>query len=193
MNDLNWLAKVSSDDLISSFGTIFTDPDEEDLVLMEKVREILERIPPIEADFVDLYFFQHIKQTDIAAIFGVSQPTVCYRLQRAIQRVKYLLEVPKLDLMVLRQDLREFFTDPLDIDIMVYMYETTCQSESAKRLGVSQGLVRHRFVRSIAKMNRSASMQFYGEIFSFVSLNLNLLREVQRPFPKVRSGFVLDS
>ena len=160
---------------------------------MEKVREILERIPPIEADFVDLYFFQHIKQTDIAAIFGVSQPTVCYRLQRAIQRVKYLLEVPKLDLMVLRQDLREFFTDPLDIDIMVYMYETTCQSESAKRLGVSQGLVRHRFVRSIAKMNRSASMQFYGEIFSFVSLNLNLLREVQRPFPKVRSGFVLDS
>ena len=103
------------------------------------------------------------------------------------------MEVPKLDLMVLRQDLREFFTDPLDIDIMVYMYETTCQSESAKRLGVSQGLVRHRFVRSIAKMNRSASMQFYGEIFSFVSLNLNLLREVQRPFPKVRSGFVLDS
>lgn len=188
-----WLMNLSEEDVITSFGSIFTDPDEDDLQVIERVRKILDRLPVIEADFIDLYFFRHLRQTDIAAIFGVSQPTVCYRLQRAIQRIKYLLEVPKVDEDTLRSDLRRFFTDPTDIEILVLMYETTCQSETAKRLGVTQGFVRHRFVRSTKRMNTHPSMRFYGEVFTVVSDNLNLLREVQRTHPAVRGGYVLDS
>jgi len=190
---MTWLSNLSDDDVISSFGSIFTDPDEDDLRVIERVRKILERLPVIEADFIDLYFFRHIRQTDIAAIFGVSQPTVCYRLQRAIQRIKYLLEVPKIDSEQLRGDLRRFFTDPVDIEILVLMYETTCQSETAKRLGVTQGFVRHRFIRSTKIMSNHPTMHFYGEVFTAVAGNLNLLREVQRTFPVIRSGCVLDS
>ena len=189
----DWLMNLSEEDVITSFGSIFTDPDEDDLQVIERVRKILDRLPVIEADFIDLYFFRHLRQTDIAAIFGVSQPTVCYRLQRAIQRIKYLLEVPKVDEDTLRCDLRRFFTDPTDIEILVLMYETTCQSETAKRLGVTQGFVRHRFVRSTKRMNTHPSMRFYGEVFTVVSDNLNLLREVQRTLPAVRGGYVLDS
>lgn len=191
--DVTWLMNLTSDDVITSFGSIFTDPDEDDLQVIERVRKILDRLPVIEADFIDLYFFRHVRQTDIAAIFGVSQPTVCYRLQRAIQRIKYLLEVPKIELEALRTDLRRFFTDPMDIEILVLMYETTCQSETAKRLGVTQGFVRHRFIRSTKRMTSHPAMHFYGEVFSTVSRNLNLLREVQRSFPTIRSGYVLDS
>ena len=184
---------LTADDVITSFGSIFTDPDEEDLQVIDRVRKILDRLPVIEADFIDLYFFRHVRQTDIATIFGVSQPTVCYRLQRAIQRIKYLLEVPKLESETLRADLKGFFTDSMDVEILVLMYETTCQSETAKRLGVTQGFVRHRFIRSTRRMSKHATMQFYGEVFSSVAENLNLLREVQRSFPTIRSGFVLDS
>lgn len=190
---MTWVLNLTEDDIITSFGSIFTDPDEDDVQTIERVRKILEQLPVIEADFVDLYFFKHVRQTDIASIFGVSQPTVCYRLQRAIQRIKYLLEVPKIDHEGLRLDLRRFFSDPVDVDILVLMYETTCQSETAKRLGVTQGFVRHRFIRSVDRMNNHPPMHFYGEVFNSVSNNLNLLREVQRTFPKVRSGFVLDS
>lgn len=190
---MTWLPNISEDDVITSFGSIFTDPDEEDLQVIERVKKILDRLPVIEADFIDLYFFRHVRQTDIAAIFGVSQPTVCYRLQRAIQRIKYLLEVPKLDIETLRINLKRFFTDPMDIDILVLMYETTCQSETAKRLGVTQGFVRHRFIRSTKRMSTHPTMQFYGEVFTTVAGNLNLLREVQRSFPTIRSGYVLDS
>lgn len=190
---MTWLPNLSDDDVITSFGSIFTDPDEDDLRVIERVRKILDRLPVIEADFIDLYFFRHIRQTDIAAIFGVSQPTVCYRLQRAIQRIKYLLEVPRLDAEQLRGDLRRFFTDPVDIEILVLMYETTCQSETAKRLGVTQGFVRHRFIRSTKRMSNHPAMHFYGEVFTTVADNLNLLREVQRTFPMIRSGCVLDS
>jgi predicted DNA-binding protein (UPF0251 family) len=188
-----WLPNLSEEDIITSFGSIFTDPDEEDLQVIERVRKIMERLPVIEADFIDLYFFRHIRQTDIAAIFGVSQPTVCYRLQRAIQRIKYLLGVPKADPEEMRSNLKRFFTDNMDIEILVLMYETTCQSETAKRLGVTQGFVRHRFIRSTKRMLSHPSMRFYGEIFITVSENLNLLREVQRSFPTIRSGYVLDS
>ena len=190
---MTWLMNLTSDDVITSFGSIFTDPDEDDLQVIERVRKILDRLPVIEADFIDLYFFRHVRQTDIAAIFGVSQPTVCYRLQRAIQRIKYLLEVPKVEPDHLRSDLKRFFTDPMDIEILVLMYQTTCQSETAKQLGVTQGFVRHRFIRSTKRMTSHPSMHFYGEVFSTVSRNLNLLREVQRTFPTIRSGYVLDS
>jgi predicted DNA-binding protein (UPF0251 family) len=188
-----WFANITEDDVITSFGSIFTDPDEDDLQVIERVRKILDKLPMIEADFIDLYFFRHIRQTDIAAIFGVSQPTVCYRLQRAIQRIKYLLEVPKLELDDLRTELKRFFTDPTDVEILVLMYQTTCQSETAKQLGVTQGFVRHRFLRSTKRLNAHPPMHFYGEVFNTVSRNLNLLREVQRTFPTIRSGYVLDS
>lgn len=188
-----WLSRLSEEDSISAFGSIFTDPDEGDLKMLDKVKVIMDSLPPIEADFIDLYFFRHIRQTDIAGIFGVSQPTVCYRLQRAIQRIKYLLEVPQVDLAVLRRDLAEVLEDPMDVDIMVFLYESTCQSEAAKRLGVSQGLVRHRFLRSVEKMKKTAGMEFYADIFDHVSKNLNILREVRRPIPSARSGVFIDS
>ena len=185
-------AVFSNEDALSFFGSVFTEPDEDDLKMMEKVRLMLDLLPPVEADFVEMYFFKHIKQTDIASIFGVSQPTVCYRLYRAIDRIKFLLILPKVDVTQMRKDLSRFMSDPMDIDIMMFMYETTCQSESAKRLKVSQGLVRHRFIRSIKKMQMMESMQIYSGIFSMIAANLNIMREVRRKRHPSRIDCVID-
>lgn len=154
---------------------------EENVERLERVREILDQLPPREADFVDLYFFRHMKQTDIARIFSVSQPTVCYRLQRAASRIKFLLSLPRVDTVDMRKALSGFLPDPLDVQIMSLMYETTCQSEVAKRLNVSQGLVRHRFIRSIEWMSQATPMDYYAKVFRMIAENLNILREVQRP------------
>lgn len=190
--ELDFSNVFSEEDSLAFFGSVFTEPDEDDLKMMEKVRVMLDLLPPVEADFVEMYFFKHIKQTDIATIFGVSQPTVCYRLYRAIDRIKFLLTLPKVDLDVMRADLSRFMSDPMDIDIMVYMYETTCQSESAKRLKVSQGLVRHRFIRSIKKMQGYEAMQNYYGIFSMIANNLNIMREVRRRQISTRIDCVID-
>lgn len=190
--ELDFSNVFSEEDSLAFFGSVFTEPDEDDLKMMEKVRLMLDLLPPVEADFVEMYFFKHIKQTDIATIFGVSQPTVCYRLYRAIDRIKFLLTLPKVDLDVMRADLSRFMSDPMDIDIMVYMYETTCQSESAKRLKVSQGLVRHRFIRSIKKMQGYEAMQNYYSIFSMIASNLNIMREVRRRQTSTRIDCVID-
>ena len=79
------------------------------------------------------------------------------------------------------QDMAGYLADPLDVQIMVLMWETTCQSEVAKRLSVSQGLVRHRFLRSLSRMRSNARFARYVALFDYISANLNILREVQRP------------
>lgn len=125
---------------------------DESVEQLERVRGILDQLPPCEADFIDLYFFRRRKQTDIAAIFGVSQPTVCYRLQRATARARYLLSLPEIEDGEIEQAMDRLLDDPLDVQVMTLMFETTCQSEVAKRLGISQGKVRHRFIRALTLM-----------------------------------------
>ena len=142
-------SRYSTDDNIEFLEQVLAEePSEESFRNLERVREIMEDLPAREADFVDLYFFNHKTQTDIAEIFKVSQPTVCYRLQRATARIRFVLSLPEVTEDEMEEALAGFLTDPEDVQIMLLMWETTCQSAVAKRLQVTQGKVRHRFMRS---------------------------------------------
>ena len=149
--------------------------------LLQKVKGVVDKLPPREADFIDLYYFKNIKQTDIAAIFGVSQPTVCYRLQRAASRIHFLMSLPSFTIGELKEAITTILKDPIDIQIMVLMFESTCQSEVAKQLNVSQGFVRHRFLRTVEKMRKRGDMEDFVKAFDLIAANLNILREVSRP------------
>ncbi len=184
--------RFSLEDSIANLESIFTEPTEEDLVKIEEIRGVLDKLPPREADFVELYFFRHMKQTDIATIFRVSQPTVCYRLQRATTRIRFLLEMPEVQPDLLRKDLAGFLADPVDVDVMCLMYETTCQSTVAKRLGVSQGFVRHRFIRTIDRMAAVPTMESYAKLFKVISENLSILREIRRIPREDKQVFSVD-
>ena len=169
------------EDGMAYLDSIFTEPTEDDIERIDKVRKVIDLLPPREADFIELYYFKHLRQTDISIIFSVSQPTVCYRLNRAADRIKFLLELPEINKDTLTNDLSGFLSDPLDIRIMVLMWETTCQSEVAKQLGVSQGLVRHRFLRTLNRMKSIVKFDHYVKLFEYIADHLNILREVQRP------------
>ena len=173
--------RSSNEDGLSQLASIFTEPTEESLEKVERVRNMLDLLPPREADFVDLYYFRQINQTDIATIFGVSQPTVCYRLKRATSRIQFLLQLAPITRPELEEAIYGFLTDKLDAQIMILMWETTCQSEVAKRLGVTQGLVRHRFIRGVKRMRDNDHYSDLAQMFDSISSNLNILREVKRP------------
>jgi hypothetical protein len=173
--------RFSEQDGISYKDSIFLEPGEDDAAQIDRVRSVVNQLPPREADFVELYYFKKLRQTDIASIFGVSQPTVCYRLARAADRIRFLLNLPHVEESSLVNDLAGFLAETLDVQIMVLMWKTTCQSEVAKQLAVSQGLVRHRFLRSLSRMRSTARLAKYVVIFDYIASNLNILREVQRP------------
>lgn len=133
-------------------AVVSEEVSDEGVALLERVRSVMDQLPDREADFIDLYYFRHLKQTDIASIFGVSQPTVCYRLQRAAARIQFLLSLPAITPEEMDATLDTLLTDPLDKQIMKRMLSTTCQSVVAKEVGKTQGLVRHRFIRTIKAM-----------------------------------------
>lgn len=191
LDPLEIQSRFSLEDSMSSLGSIFNQPSEESERLLQKVREIMDSIPLIEADILDLYYFKKMNQTNIARIFNVSQPTVHYRLQRAARRIQFLLAMPDVDRVQMKEDLHNVLDDPLDVEIMMKMDRTTCQSEVAKEVGVTQGFVRHRFLRSIEKMKKFEGMEVYLQIFEAICSNPNILREVRRSSEDIEVGYVI--
>jgi len=157
-----------------------------------RIQPLLNRIPPREADLIYLYYIQKKRQADIAEIFGVTQAAISYRLDRGLQRIKFLLSIPQVTEDELREDLAQVFEE-IDVNILVGMWETTCQSEVATQLGLTQGRVRHRFFKSVETLKRVAADQKkfepYHRIFSAISSKrFNILREVKLPQWANRGG-----
>jgi hypothetical protein len=170
-----------------------------------RVMPLLDRIPDREADLIYLYYVKKKRQADIAEIFDVTQAAISYRLDRGIQRIKFLLSIPTVTEEDMREDLVDIF-EQIDIDILVGMWQTTCQSEVATMLKLTQGRVRHRFFKAVEVLKAAAEHTKdmprsccsidedhvgacpnskytpYHRIFSSISSkNFNILRAVQLP------------
>jgi hypothetical protein len=167
------------------------DPDAELAALFSsgdyesRIMPLLDRIPEREADLIYLYYVRKKRQADIAEIFDVTQAAISYRLDRGIQRIKFLLSIPTVTEEDMRDDLAAIF-DPIDINILVGMWETTCQSEVATKLQLTQGRVRHRFFKAVEVLKGAAGNDVkyspYSKIFSSISSkNFNILRAVSLP------------
>jgi DNA-directed RNA polymerase specialized sigma24 family protein len=169
---------ANEDSMSNSMTTGSEELSEDSLDSLEKIKDVLPKIPPREADFVELYYFNRMRQAAIADLFGVSQPTVCYRLQRAQKRIRYLIDLPPYNDSDLDRFLNFVLQDQTDIEIMKGMLETTCQSEVARLLNASQGFVRHRFYRSMKKIQRYSGeeAETYHRIFQHLSRNMNVLK-----------------
>ena len=170
----------SQEDSMSNLPSVWEEVQDESLSDLGRVSDLLDLLPPREADFIELYFFKKIRQTCIAELFNVSQPTVCYRLQRGAARLKYLLALPPISFPKMEADLKAFLADPKDAEIMMGMLRTTCQSDVARELGVTQGFVRHRFYRTLAKLKTKPEMTEYVEVFEQVGRNLNVMKNISR-------------
>lgn len=167
-----------------------------------RVEGFLDRIPAKEADIIELYFYHDKRQADIASIFDITQAAVSYRLGRGIMRLQFLLDIPDVSRDQMVRDLSKAFPgrpvlpaeleeDPeadvhIDVRILVAIWESTCQSEVAKTLKLTQGRVRHRFFRAVERLKELAAsdkdLEPYAIIFNkLATKKFNILREVQLP------------
>jgi len=158
-----------------------------------EIKPLLDRIPEREADLIYLYYIQKKRQADIAEIFGVTQAAISYRLDRGLQRIRFLLSIPQVSEEEMRQDLPDVPFKPIDVDILIGMWQTTCQSEVATRLGLTQGRVRHRFFGAVKTLEKRADEDDkfvrYKKVFSSIaSKKFNILREVRLPQWSNRGG-----
>jgi len=154
---------------------------------LDTILPLLDKIPPMEADIIELYFLNDKRQADIASIFGMTQAAVSYRLGRGILRIKFLLELPELTPEQMASDLSEVFPmdTPLpiefggdlqitgsvssgdvtqddanlsvDVKILILIWQTTCQTKVARMLNLTQGRVRHKFFGAVKKLKALAA------------------------------------
>jgi hypothetical protein len=159
----------------------------------ERIAPLLDRIPQREADLIYLYFVEKKRQADIAVIFNVTQAAISYRLDRGLKRIKFLLSIPQIQEEDIRRDLPDIFK-PIDVSILVGMWKTTCQSEVANQLKLTQGRVRHRFFKAVKVLKeasaRDPKFEPYHKVFSALSggKKFNILREVKLPQWANRGG-----
>lgn len=147
---------------------------------------LLSKIPVREADLLEMYYYRHMRQADIAHVFGVTQAAISYRIERALHRIMFLRSVPVLTEAEIRRDIPRGPFKAIDVDILVGMWETTCQSAVALNLGLTQGRVRHRFFAAVRLLEKLALTnplyEPYHQFFGAISKkNWNALRAVELP------------
>ena len=111
--------------------------------------EFIERLPPLERDILHLHMVLRKTQIDVAKILGVSQPTINYHYKRARERLEFLELLPPISPEEVRTVLRRLGARETDVEAMTLYVETNSQSEVARRMGTSQGAVRHWLHRAL--------------------------------------------
>jgi len=148
MSDLDGFTEEEYGDIERELSPV---EDQAAKLSFKNIEQYLPRIPPREADLIRLYHKDGLKQEQIARLFGITQAAVSYRLHRGIKRIRFLRIIPELYRDVFDLELGPKFNQQ-DREILWLMYRTTCQSEVAKRMGLTQGRVRHRFFRSLGRI-----------------------------------------
>lgn len=160
---------------------------------LEDYQEFISRLPQREQDLIEMYCRARKKQKEIAAFFGVTQGAVSHRLCRAIRRLEFLRDMPKVE-----GDLGELLAghfESFDIDVIQTMIETTCQSRTATILNkrhslrgdkqMTQVKVRHRFERAIGKLaslkEEHEELAIVHDLAVYVKNNLYMMHEVILP------------
>lgn len=145
----------------------------------ERIQSLYRKLDPLDVRIINFHL-AGATQMEVARNIGLSQPSVCYRLQQVWCRLRFLLEFPEIDPKQMREDLLDYFDD-MDITILIMFVQTTCQSLVAQRLGVSQGFVRHRVIKAVGTLASLPELAVYHKAVSMAQENLNVLNAHPKP------------
>ena len=182
-----------SDQGINSDSMLVSAISERNLFHFEDFSPFIQKLPQREIDLIEMYYREEKKQKEIAAFFGVTQGAISHRLSRAIKRLNFLKKMPKLGGEI-RTFLKDHFT-PFEIDLLVFMIETTCQSKTAELLNkryklqdknvMTQIKVRHKFDRYIERMDKlkkvHKELKDCCRLAKYIKKHLYMLHEVVLP------------
>lgn len=150
---------------------------------IDKVQEHMRVLAPIEWETVTDTLSGHT-QNHTAARMGVSQPTISYALKRAVTRMRYHITRPVFDREITRVALQRVLEDPLDVVLLLDYWNSSCQLEIAAQHNVSQGLVRHRILRSLPTLEQHGTPEakrFASALRVLLKEGQNVLHPVPRP------------
>lgn len=168
--------------------SLFRDPDFRlKANFLERLRAMVEKLPPIEQDVIELYYFTkpHKKQEEIAEMLEISQQTVSHRIRCAFKRIRFMMDQPEIDNNRMRLELKAFINNPFTIEVMCDFSITSSQTVTAQNLtrkfgSCSQQRVCWHLNSGIEALRHYMVTEavFYAEYFENLMRHRNILREV---------------
>ena len=80
----------------------------------------LEHLPRIDQEMARFYYIDRLSQTQIASLFGICQAAVSYRLKFILSRIKFIIKMPTLNPLQVREDFLKIF--PSDLYEFAYLF-----------------------------------------------------------------------
>ena len=147
---------------------------------LDRVHAVLDRIPPVERDVVQLYFWGNKKQDVIGRLLDLSQQAVSHRLHSAFRRIIFMLEQAEVTPEQMRADLSLLIANNFTVKVLCDFAETSSQTVTAKRLNVPQQRICWHLTAGLQTLRDSLDMDavFYVQYFENLRKNRNILREV---------------
>lgn len=147
---------------------------------LSRVRALLDRIPPVERDVIELYYFHNKKQDVIARMLNLSQQAVSHRLHSAYRRIMFMLAQPEVSPEQMARDLTELIPNEFTVKVLCDFAQTSSQSVTARRLGVPQQRVCWHLNAGLKILKDSTAMDavFYVKYLNDLRQHRNILWEV---------------
>ena len=152
---------------------------------LDDVKPYLAMLPKKEADLILMYYVLKKDQKEIAKILKLSQGGVSHRIARARERLRFLISIPKFSKTEMVEDLQGVLDEEIDFTIMWEIYRTTCQSQVAEIVSMTQSRVRHKYMKNLKvleeKSKNDENLKVYFDAFSQIAKNFNILHEISLP------------
>lgn len=147
---------------------------------LDRVHALLDRIPPVERDVIELYYWGNKKQDVIGRLLGLSQQAVSHRLHSAYRRIIFMLQQQDVQPSQMLADLSLLVSNTFTVRVLCDFAQTSSQTVTARRLGVPQQRICWHLNAGLRALRESPDMDavFYVQYFEDLRKNRNILREV---------------
>lgn len=171
-----------------SWDELRRDPDwRKDARFLDRLYTFLDRIPALERDVIELYFYKGKRQETIARMLHLSQQTVSHRMYSAFRRIIFMMEQPEVTPTRMRVDLKAMLPNPFTVQVLCDFALTSSQTTTAKNLGVIQQRVYRHLNAAMRRLRKHITLDslFYVSYFERLMEHRNILCEVPGPRRKI--------
>ncbi|MFA5071356.1 MAG: hypothetical protein WC511_03245 [Candidatus Pacearchaeota archaeon] len=119
----------------------------------EFVARYLNFLPPIDQDIARLYYVDGLSQDQIKKLFGVCQAAISRRVKFIFVRIKFLLKMPSLNPIQVREDLQALFEDDL-FEFAYFFYWELAQNRVKYYIETSQSGAANKLIKIIAYLKQ---------------------------------------
>ena len=173
------------------------------------ILKFLSFLPPIDQDIARLYYVDGLSQDQIRRLYQISQAAVSRRLKFVFIRIQFLLKMPSLNPVQVREDLRFLFGDNL-FEFAYFFYWELAQNRVKFFIDTSQSGAANKLLRVIQYLERITEAPecdknlidlnyekkkylafVYLDYFRFIRRKSNVVTFVYKKNDRERSGCVI--